>query len=226
MVHLLIVSSDTAFVSGLATEVAKNGWEFALTADVTAAMRALYEKQPAAIVLDAALGHSAIAWTIFSRLREVCETPILVFARDDSEDARIDALRRGADDAVSHTCTAAEIVMRLRNLSQHHAAAATAQTQTYCDGPLSYDTLTRSLIATEKSVQLTPSESRLLLRFLREPDRLLTNAELAAALWDTPRENQLQVAKVYIHRLRNKLRSCYPQQQYIKNRRAIGYKFS
>jgi DNA-binding response OmpR family regulator len=225
MAHMLIVSPDGAFASALAAEALRQNWQAALTCEIGQTMRALYELQPAAVVLDTHPGNAHDPWRILARIREVCETPILVVNRDDTPDARITALERGADDAVSQPCTPTELVMRVRILSKHHVASATAPSQTYDDGVLSYDAQERSLAANGTHVALSPGESRLLVRFLREPDRFLSYEELTEGVWGDLAEARSNVIKVYVHRLRRKIRSVAPEQHYITNNRAVGYRF-
>ncbi len=225
MERLLIVSSDSALVAALAADVARHDGLSAATSEVHETIRVLYELQPAAVVLDLSVGQGATPWLIFARIREVCETPILVFTADASDETRIEALERGADDAVSVTCTPSEILMRVRNLTQHHAGIAAVQRRTYGDGVLDYDVTTRSLNARGKSVVLTSTESRLLLCFLRQPDRFYSCAELTAALSGEQPQYRSNVVKVYIHRLRRKISDLEPGRSYITNHRSIGYKF-
>lgn len=225
MERLLIVSSDADLVAALAAGVARRGGESTATSDIQATMRGLYELQPGAVVLDLALGQGTLPWQIYARIREVCETPILVFAADDSERTRIDALERGADDVVSAMCTPSEILMRVRNLTQHHAGIADLPHPTYGDGILNYDVTTRSLRADGKTVVLTSTESRLLLCFLRQPERFYPCSELTAALWGEQLQYRSGVVKVYVHRLRQKISYLVPGHSYLTNHRSIGYKF-
>ena len=224
MKHMLIVSCDQTLASALTDEALQYGWQSTVTTEAPQTMRALYELQPGAVVLDVDRGHDSGPWLIYSRIREVCEVPILVFARDGTPDVRVSALRKGADDAVSETCTPAELMMRVRNLARHHEPGLAPLGNAYDDGVLCYDAVRRLLTVDGTSVGLTPGESKLLLRFLREPERFLTIEELTTALWGEKIVERSNVVKVYIHRLRRKIRSCSPQRSYITNHRAIGYR--
>jgi DNA-binding response OmpR family regulator len=225
MKRLLIVSSDNDLVADLSAAVARYDGQCVATADIHETMRALYDMQPGAVVLDLKVGSGAAPWLIFQRIREVCDTPILVFAADASEETRINALERGADDAVSVTCTPSEILMRVRNLTQRRAVSDGVERRTYAYNGLEYDVMTRSLNVCGRSVVLTSAESRLLLCFLRQPDRFYSCSELTAALWGEIPQDHSSVIKVYIHRLRRKINELLPEQPYITNHRSIGYRF-
>lgn len=224
MTCLLIVSSDQSFASALAAEADAVGWQSVVAADVRPAMRALYEQQPEAVVLDDDAGGERTPWLTFARIREVSDTPILVFARREAQDARLDALQRGADDAVSNTCAPSEIIIRVRNQIRHHGLPQANRTYSLFDGQLTYDAELRELTVDGHSITLTPIESRLLLRMLREPDRFLDDAELTKALWGEQFAGRSEAIKVYIHRLRAKIRSLSPERSFITNSRNIGYR--
>lgn len=223
---LLLVSGDAELQTGLHEEAARSGWAVRVTQETGQTMRGLYEWDPDAVVLDLG-GVAAVSdWSLLVRIREVSDLPVLVVSgRADSRQS-IAAFKHGADDVVSRDCPAAEIMLRVRNLARNYRRWAGDDTaRTYCYGSLTFDAFTRRVATGDRAVDLTQAEALLLQRFLREPDRVLTPTELAAALWRESGQRQARSIKVYVLRLRRKLLACDPQGRYIANHRTVGYRF-
>jgi len=225
MKRLLVVTEDASLVSRLQAEAAEGRWEILAVRERVETLRALYRYAVDTVVIDLETTGAHTAWVICEHIHDTSDVPVLVLVSGRPNEQPLTALRHGADDAALREVTTAEIMARAANLAQHYDGNKDGSPVMIRDGVLIFDVTLQQVCCRGKVVNLTPVESQLLLRFLREPDRSLTVTELAEALWPDSGINDGRTVKVYIHRLRRKLQACDPDRQYIYNDRTIGYRF-
>ena len=73
---------------------------------------------------------------------------------------------------------------------------------------------------------LTVREHALLAKLAHHPDRVLTRAELYAAVWGRELAPRDRSVDVYVSRLRAKLAAVVPGRRFIHTHFGIGYRFS
>ncbi len=140
---------------------------------------------------------------ILRRLRSNGSTcPVLVLTAKEGKDHLIAILNAGADDYLAKPFDMGELVARIKTIirrSQGHAAAR-----------LALDTLElnfseRSVRRSQKLVQLTPMEYRVLEYLMLRVGKVVSKSELLEHLYDFNWEKFSNVIEVYISGLRRKL---------------------
>lgn len=169
-----------------------------------------------AIVLDLGLP-KLDGLAVLKRLRAAGRmTPVLVLTARGTWVEKVEGLNAGADDYVTKPFHIAEIVARLHALLRRQSGAAT-QLLKYRDIVL--DVSSAKVTRGGETVDLTSFEYRMLMYFMMRTGRLITQADLAAHLYDRDGEKASNTLEVYVSRLRRKL-----GQDVITTARGLGYR--
>lgn len=174
-----------------------------------------------AMILDLGLpGLSGIE--VIQRLRkEGSRLPILVLTARGRWQEKVQGLEAGADDYVTKPFQIEELVARLRALLRR---ALGAQGQVVRGGPLRLDLAAQQVRISDRAVELTAFEYRLLEYLMTHRDRVVSKGELADRLYAQNDDRDSNVVEVLVGRLRRKLDpdgALAP----IETRRGQGYRF-
>lgn len=90
-------------------------------------------------------------------------------------------------------------------------------------GPIRFDSARRRVVVRGTPVELTPTEERLLLTFLRHPGEVLPRERLIASVWGVEGEADERSLELYIHYLRKKLKP-FGLEGAIETVRGRGYR--
>jgi two-component system KDP operon response regulator KdpE len=99
------------------------------------------------------------------------------------------------------------------------------QSLVYNDGRLLIDLERRQVQLRGESVQLTPTEFRLLSTLLRNVGRVVSHEELIREVWGMDESASLASLKVYIHYLRRKIEDRPRKPYYLLAEWGVGYRF-
>jgi two-component system copper resistance phosphate regulon response regulator CusR len=155
-------------------------------------------------------------------LRRRCiKTPILMLTALSGTDDKIAGLDAGADDYLTKPFEFEELLARLRALLRR--GEATEGRFLTCDG-LKLDLYTRAAEREEGRVELSNKEFALLEYFMRNPNRVLSRAQIAEKVWDTNFEVSSNVIDVYVSGLRKKIDRGFPR-PLIHTIKGAGYRF-
>ncbi len=165
--------------------------------------RGQYEYAPFdAIVLDINLpdgeGFAFLEWL---RSRGHAASVLIMTARERLDD-RLRGLNGGADDYLVKPFAVPELIARLRAITRRAAGFSTAE---WAIGGLRIDPERRLVTLDGASVELTPTEYRLVISLARHAGRIVPRETLRATVWQ-PDEDATDAALDYqVHALRRKL---------------------
>jgi two-component system alkaline phosphatase synthesis response regulator PhoP len=188
-------------------------------------LAALRYEAPDVVVLDLMLPQRD-GWSVIESARaEGIGTPIVVVSARGTEHDRIHALDIGADDYLVKPFSMSELVARVnaaarRGVRTPEPARGEAiqieellidprEVQAYIDG---------------ESVELTPTEFRLLYQLALDRGRVVTRDELLQKLWGRRESRRDRTVDVFVRRLREKIDRRAPRHTFIQTRYGVGYK--
>jgi two-component system KDP operon response regulator KdpE len=202
---LLVVEDDPAMVNVLAAGLGARGYGVRTATTGDAALRALAEEAPAAIVVDLGLP-DVDGIELCRRIRERSAVPIIVVTADGAEDRKVQALDTGADDYVTKPFSMKELLARIRVALRHSAVRqAAGSDDVWTVGDIVVDTGHHSVTVAGRAVDLTPTEFDLLALLARHPGRVLTHQRLLSEVWGPAGEGHVEYLRVYARALRKKL---------------------
>jgi two-component system KDP operon response regulator KdpE len=149
---------------------------------------------------------------------------ILVLSALDEETRKVNALDLGADDFVTKPFGVPEFMARVRAALRHRLRMQ-GGAAVYDDGRLSLDLVKRLVRVNGVDPKLTPREYALLRELSMHAGKVLTHRHLMAKCWDGPEQPDIQVLRVHMRNLRQKIEEVPEQPVLIVTEQGVGYRF-
>jgi len=225
---ILIIEDELAIREMLGYTLMKDGYSLLEAANVDEARPLLEHDRPDLILMDWMLpGMSGVDYA--RRVRNAPETkdiPIIMLTARSEEADKIRGLDTGADDYVTKPFSTKELLARIRALLRRAATVENDEPKGIIniDG-LGLDTETFRVTADGVSVDLRPTEFRLLQFFITHPERVYSRAQLLDQIWGQSVYVEERTVDVHIRRLRKTLQP-YGYDRFIQTVRSVGYRFS
>jgi len=196
-----------------------------LEADSAQAAHAMVvDHQPDLVLLDWMMpGTSGIE--LARRLKRdeaTADLPIIMLTARGEEDNKIQGLEAGADDYITKPFSPRELVARLKAVLRR-ATPQGVEDAVEIDGLL-LDPVSHRVSVDGQSLEMGPTEYRLLQFFMTHQERAYTRGQLLDQVWGGNVYVEERTVDVHIRRLRKALGE--PHQQLIQTVRGTGYRFS
>ncbi|MEX0720875.1 MAG: response regulator transcription factor [Balneolaceae bacterium] len=149
------------------------------------------------------------------------ETPVLILSGEQETNVKVKCLKVGADDYLTKPFNTEELIARMDAIKRR---TETGGDQLLNCGELKVNLLRREFSVNNSKVQLTNNEFNLLVYFLKNRNRVITQEELAEKVWDIHFDTQTNYINVYISYLRKKIRE-HTEYDYIETIRKKGFTF-
>ncbi|MEQ8660830.1 MAG: response regulator transcription factor [Gammaproteobacteria bacterium] len=199
VMDILLVEDDMDVARNVCEFLEADGHRVEWAPDGVIGLEAATRGKRDAIVLDIALPRLS-GLELCRRLRELGldDVPILILTARSELREKITAFELGADDYVVKPFALEELAGRLRALTRR-ARRSDGTTLRVAD--LELDAATQVVRRAGQTLSLTATGRRILETLMRNTHRVLSRAEIEAAVWgdDPPRSNAL---KIHIHALR------------------------
>ena len=168
---------------------------------------------------------------VCKQLRESSAVPILFLTARDGELDRVLGLEIGGDDYVTKPFSPREIVARVRAIlrrseGRDERPRSSDEPANHSDSPLAHDESSMRILCKGEALDLTAHEYKLLLVFLRQPNRVYTRDQLLDHAWEDPGAVTDRTIDAHIKTIRAKLRALAPgTEELIQTRRGLGYAY-
>lgn len=205
MRKILICEDEASIRSFVVVNLRRMGFEVLEAASGEEAL-ALYEADPTVSIalLDGMLP-GIDGFETCRRLREKNETMgIIMLTALSREEEKVNGLRVGADDYVTKPFGIAELLARVEALYRRLQRPADAGEKLH-SGDLTLDLRAHCLLRDGETVELTHIEFRMLEFFFRNPNQLLTRAEILEQVWQNEAYGDDKIVDVNVRRLRMKV---------------------
>jgi DNA-binding response OmpR family regulator len=223
MATILIIDDDPDLCVLVGTILTKAGYEVEAVYDGQSGLEKAAELQPDLILLDIMMPDKN-GWEVSEELREVCSAPVIFLSARGGERDVVRGLQLGADDYVSKPFRHHELVARIEAVLRRAGAAATEKV--YQIGDLTIDQPRWEVRRGDELIHLTPTEFRLLLLLAQHAGRPVSHKDILTEVWGGKHERNLNLLKVYIRQLRQKIERDPDQPQYLLTKRGVGYRIA
>ena len=225
MPKVLIVEDDELIAKAMATHLAEAGFDPLWVANGEAGITRLRYERPDVCVLDLMVP-LLDGWKLIETARaEGIGTPIVVVSARGSEQDRIHALEIGADDYLVKPFSMKELVARVRVAARRGVRPQEAQRGEPIElEELRIDPLSVQAYVDGVSVELTPTEFRLLYTLALDQGRVLTRDELLQKIWGRRLTRRDRTVDVFVRKLREKIDARTPRHVFVHTRYGVGYK--
>jgi len=219
--RVLVVDDEQAILRGLAIVLRDAGYAVEGASSKAAALAALSNRPPEALVLDLVLPDGS-GVDVCKEVRRWSPLPILVLSAVGDEREKVRALDAGADDYVTKPFGTEELLARLRALLRRSPDAGHAEQVAV--GELTIDLEDRTVRRDGRDVHLTPIEFDLLRVLAQHPGRLVTQRQLLQEVWGPQYVEESHYLRVHIAHMRAKLEPDPSRPRYLITEPGVGYR--
>ena len=223
---MLIIEDDDVIADGMSRHLGAAGFDPVWVKKGELGLTRLRYEHPDVCVLDLMLP-GLDGWRLIETARrEGIGTPIVVVSARGTEHDRVHALEIGADDYLVKPFSMKELVARVRAAARRGTRAQGEERgdPIEADG-LRIDPLNVQAYVEGKSLELTPTEFRLLYALALERGRVVTRDELLQKIWGRRQTRRDRTVDVFVRKLREKIDQRASQHTFIQTRYGVGYKF-
>lgn len=183
--------------------------------------------KPDVIILD--LGLPDIdGIEVIEKLKDICDSKIIVVSSRELEKDKVEALDKGADDYLTKPFGASELLARirvaLRNIAREGANSEEKESLKFKLRDLKIDYEKRKVYVSEKEVHLTPIEYKILVLMSKHSGKVLAHNFIANKIWGSCTESETQSLRVFMASIRRKIEKEPTQPVYIITETGIGYR--
>jgi len=219
---MLLVEDDAALAELLTYHFKREEFAVTHTPDGEEALLLAKEATPDIVLLDWMVeGLSGIE--VCRRLRRAPDTanvPIIMLTARGEEEDRVRGLETGADDYVTKPFSPRELVARVQAVLRRVRPALAGEGLSYAD--IEMDTVGHKVKRAGTTLQLGPTEFRLLKHFLEHPGWVFSRERLLDAVWGHGSDIELRTVDVHIRRLRKGI-NIDGTRDIIRTVRSAGY---
>ncbi len=227
MASILIVDDEPGIRQMLGLTLTSEGYEYTEASNVEQASAALKEGRPDLILLDWMLpGLSGVDFARRLKLDPNTQSiPIIMLTAKGEENDKIRGLDVGADDYMTKPFSTRELLARVRAVIRRAGGGKANDGDIVSLGGITLDAQTHRASISGKTLELSPTEFKLLQYFVSNPERVFSRTQLLDNVWGDQVYIEERTVDVHIRRLR-KLLSPHGMDKYIQTVRTVGYRFS
>lgn len=155
-----------------------------------------------AIVLDLMLPGKSGQRVLQELRRRKLHTPVLILTAQESKESVVNLLNAGADDYLSKPFDLGELLARIKALIRR---AKGVSTPVLVVSDLELNTVQQTVTRRGRSLDLSPTEYRILEYLMHRPRAVVSQRELLEHLYDFDWEHHSNVIEAHISNLRRKL---------------------
>jgi len=227
--RVLLAVGDALLRRVASSALRTRGFSVSATTEEDAALTLARSFGPDVVLVDLDLP-SPEGGMLFDTLRNMTDAYIIGIAHVDGENARIRALRAGADDAVSLPINPDELAARcqalLRRPRHLHPRWDPVQVSVISLGPLTVDLGRKEIRVNGHDVAVTRIEFALFEQLCRRPTEVCARSQLLGEVWGPNWVGDTHVVDVHLSNLRRKLQAKAPELRFIRTVRGVGFRLS
>jgi DNA-binding response OmpR family regulator len=220
--RILIVDDDPNLLVLLADQLRADGFEIATARDGDEALRRLRAGWPDLLIVDMMMPRMD-GLTLAREIKSHADLPIIVLSAIDAGDSKADLLEEVAEDYVTKPYHYPELRARINRVLRRLGDKVPRQSLDL--GPdLTLDLHRREATVRGQTVQLTPTESRLLYALAANIGQTVTTETLLARGWAETEDADPSYVWVTMRRLRQKVEVDANRPMHVQTVRGVGYR--
>ena len=223
--RVLLVDDEQAIQTLLSYPLRRDGYEVVAALDGREALDQFAAQRFDLVILDVMLPRID-GIEVCRRLRSRSQVPIIMLTARDDEGDKVLGLEIGADDYITKPFSVREFRSRVRAVLRRSEFAHAGDSDEPIEaGELRIDFERRTLTVRAKPVELTYVEFEILAALARAGGRVLSRADLLAAVWGDATYRDPRTVDVHIRHLREKIEADPAVPEYLLTVRGAGYRF-
>ncbi|HEY9770438.1 MAG TPA: two-component system response regulator RppA [Coleofasciculaceae cyanobacterium] len=201
---ILLVDDETELSDPLSRILLQEGYQVDIADDGATGMELALQNQYDLLILDWMLPHKSGLEICRSMRSQFLSTPVLFLTAKDTIDDRVDGLDAGADDYLVKPFELRELLARVRALLRR-SSLEMPNSERLKVADLELDLENQIAYRSDRAIDLSEKEIKLLTYFMHHPDRLLTHEEIYRYLWQAEEQPSSNVLAALVRLLRRKI---------------------
>ncbi len=225
---ILVIDDEVKLLEVIKSYLEAEGFEVYTSLRGAEGVRLIGELAPSLIILDLMLPDIR-GEAVCKKIREDCDTPIIMLTAKTTESDRINGLSLGADDYLTKPFSPRELVLRVKAILRRTAGDNAKRTEQdiliYNNGDLRIDDTRHLVFKAGAEIAITPNEYKILLVLAKNPGRVFSREQLITAALGFDYAGYDRTIDAHIKNIRHKLETDIKNPDYILTVYGIGYKF-
>ena len=218
---ILLAEDDLSILTGLSMSLRYEGFAVLQAQDGRTALEKALDEAPDLIVLDVMMPQMNGFEVLEELRRRGSTTPVVMLSAKGLETDKIAGLNLGADDYVAKPFGLQELLARIRAvLRRRYRDEAPV-----CFSDTQVDLRSKTVNRSNRPVELTAQEFKLLAHFVTHPGRTFSRDELLSGAWGFGYEGTARTVDNFVSQLRAKFEPDPDFPRHFKTVRGLGYRF-
>ncbi len=224
--RVLLVDDDAAIRRALRTSLNELGFH---TTEAARGEEAVHLVRSAAfdiVLLDMQMPGMGGIKTLASLRTIAPRLPVLIITVQDSEEHKVEALDRGADDYIVKPFGVRECIARMRAVVRRARAPELAQDAPLQIGEILVQPSRRLVSKAGQPIHLTPKEYDILHFLMLNAGRAVTYGKLLSVVWGAEYRTEVDYLRTFVRQLRKKIEDDPSNPRYLLTDAYVGYRFA
>ena len=225
MYNILICDDEKDIVSALKIYLTGEGYGLYEAYDGKEALEVIKNNEIHLVLMDIMMPNMDGIEAV-SKIREICNIPVIFLTAKGEDTDKILGLNIGADDYVTKPFNPVELLARVKSQLRRYMqlGAAPVKKNILKIGDIELDDMAKEVIMMGEKVNLTPKEYGILKFLMENPGRVFSPVEIYNKVWDDTAFGAEGTVAVHIRHLREKTEINPEQPRHLKVVWGQGYK--
>jgi two-component system phosphate regulon response regulator PhoB len=223
--RILVVEDEADLAQVLEYNLQQAGHDVTTAKDGKSALAAIRAQKIDLVLLDLMLPDmpgTDVCRTIKTDAKSKAVPVIMLTAKGEEID-RVVGFELGADDYVVKPFSVRELLLRIQAILRRNKPQASKAEDVVRFGKLKIDTSAHRVWVSDREIELTALEFKLLYTLWERKNRVQSRAVLLEVVWDITADINTRTVDTHVKRLREKLLDAA---DYIETVRGVGYRFA
>ena len=224
--RVLLVDDDAAIRRALRTSLNELGFHTTEAARGEEAVHLVRSASFDIVLLDMQMPGMGGIKTLASLRTIAPRLPVLIITVQDSEEHKVEALDRGADDYIVKPFGVRECIARMRAVVRRARAPQLAQDAPLQIGEILVQPSRRLVSKAGQPIHLTPKEYDILHFLMLNAGRAVTYGKLLSVVWGAEYRTEVDYLRTFVRQLRKKIEDDPSNPRYLLTDAYVGYRFA
>ena len=220
---ILLVDDDAALLEVTSIVLASEGYRVVTAEDGTGALRALDDEDLDLVILDVMLPRMS-GFEVLKKMREGSDVPVVLLTAKSQSVDKVVGLELGADDYITKPFDTKELLARIKAVLRRFGQEGRGREGLLRLGPLELDPGAYTVSRDGRTLELTPTEFKILALLMRRPGQAFTRAQISEAVSTGSHYLASRYIDVHISRLRAKVERDPSRPEMIQTVPSVGYR--